>query len=118
MGDDTPAELESKTQALTLITDHPFKVHGNGDRWNDSRPVTPAEIKSTRVICVKIETASAKVREGGPNDEKKDRDNEETLGKVWVGHVERKEEWTRAVKADYGKVDEEPSYVARLMGKP
>ena len=41
-------------------------------RWDEVRPMTDQEFKSTAVVRVPIETASAKVREGMPKDEPED----------------------------------------------
>lgn len=38
------------------------------DRWRQLRPVTDKEVDATRVMWVAIDEASAKVREGPPND--------------------------------------------------
>lgn len=55
------------------------------DRWRHTRiPPNAAEMQSTQIIKVKIDSGSAKVREGVPNDEKVDLGNKEVLGTVWV----------------------------------
>lgn len=41
-------------------------------------------MQSTQILKVKIESGSAKVREGVPNDEKGDLANKEVLESVWV----------------------------------
>jgi hypothetical protein len=69
--------------AMTLITDN--LIPG---RWEKSRnPPTAAELKSTSILKVKIASASAKVRTGGPSDDRKDLKDEELRGSVWTGVV-------------------------------
>ena len=58
---------EGKLQALEAITDH--IVRG---RWNDARQPTKQELNVTTVIALSIESASAKVRTGPPNDDEQD----------------------------------------------
>jgi uncharacterized protein len=49
-------------------------------RWEELRPVKAKEIKATKVIWMTIDEASAKVREGLPNDKKAD-----LATPVWAG---------------------------------
>lgn len=41
-------------------------------RWNDTRPPNEAELKSTLVVAISIDEASAKIRKGGVADEEED----------------------------------------------
>lgn len=41
-------------------------------RWDGLRPVKPKELKATRLLRVRINEASAKIRSGAPADEKSD----------------------------------------------
>ncbi|CAK1365327.1 hypothetical protein CB0940_08914 [Cercospora beticola] len=69
--------------ALRLITNNSIP-----ERWENSRqPPTKAELQSTGVLKVRIETASAKVRAGGPSDDKADLENSEVTEKTWIGVV-------------------------------
>ncbi|GIZ45094.1 hypothetical protein CKM354_000827700 [Cercospora kikuchii] len=69
--------------ALRLITNNSIP-----ERWENSRqPPTKAELQSTGVLKVRIETASAKVRAGGPSDDKADLENTEVTEKTWIGVV-------------------------------
>ena len=65
----------SKTEALKIITDHIIP-----GRWDDVRKPNEKELKQTSVFSMKIDEASAKVREGGPVDE----DDDMNLN-VWAG---------------------------------
>ncbi len=49
-------------------------------RWDDARQPSAKEIKATSLVAVKIESASAKIREGGPVD-----DEEDNIIPVWAG---------------------------------
>lgn len=49
-------------------------------RWQDARKPNPQELKATSVVAVKMESASAKVRTGGPVDDAEDMDLP-----VWAG---------------------------------
>lgn len=74
-------EAEEKLWATELITNSVVPA-----RWDNTRlPPTSGELSSTSVLRVKIVSASGKLRDGGPNDEKKDLNNEELTGRVWTG---------------------------------
>lgn len=60
-------ELEAKSAALAAIVDH--MVAG---RSGECRPPTNKELRSTLVLSMPIEEASAKVRTGGPAEEQDD----------------------------------------------
>lgn len=68
-------EGEEKEQALEIITEHILK-----GRWAEARQPHPNEMKATTVLKVKIEEASAKIRTGGPGDDKEDYDLP-----IWAG---------------------------------
>ncbi len=57
------------------------------DRWDSLRPINEKEIKSTLVIKMSIESASAKIRDVGVQDEKKDYETD-----VWAGLVPIRDE--------------------------
>ena len=67
--------------AMTRITDG--LVPG---RWGKSRnPPTQGEDRSTGILKVTVETASAKSRVGGPSDDRKDLKDPGVAGSVWTG---------------------------------
>lgn len=68
-------EYEAKMQALAVFTN---KL--TPGRWDDARLPSEVEMKATAVVAMRIEEASAKVRAGGPNDNKDDYDLS-----VWAG---------------------------------
>jgi nitroimidazol reductase NimA-like FMN-containing flavoprotein (pyridoxamine 5'-phosphate oxidase superfamily) len=66
-----------KLRALEALTEHVAR-----GRWNDARKPTRKELDATTVIAMTIESASAKVRTGPPNDDEQDY----TLP-IWAGVV-------------------------------
>ena len=99
--------------AMTRITDNLLP-----GRWDKSRnPPTSAELKSTSILKVKIASASAKVRTGGPSDDRKDLKDEALRSSVWTGVVPVWMQWgePRAGKDNgYGGSDgEAEEYIER-----
>ncbi|MEM9820425.1 MAG: pyridoxamine 5'-phosphate oxidase family protein [Bacteroidota bacterium] len=70
-------EGSEKDHALALISDQILK-----GRWEESRPPNAKELKATSVLAIDIEEASAKIRKGGPSDEKADYDLP-----IWAGVI-------------------------------
>lgn len=66
-----------KEMALKVISDHLIK-----QRWEEVRPPSQKELKATKVIQITIDEASAKVRTGGPIDDKKDYELD-----IWAGVI-------------------------------
>lgn len=62
----TPAGRSEKIKALTLITDAMMP-----ERWDRCREPEEEEYKITGVIRMRVESGSAKVRTGGPKEDKK-----------------------------------------------
>jgi nitroimidazol reductase NimA-like FMN-containing flavoprotein (pyridoxamine 5'-phosphate oxidase superfamily) len=61
------SDNKEKMDALQIVADHAMP-----ERWNDSRIPNDTELNSTRVIKFTIDNAVAKIRKGGPIDEKAD----------------------------------------------
>ncbi|KAI4745193.1 hypothetical protein E4T50_04432 [Aureobasidium sp. EXF-12298] len=56
--------------------------------WTNSRtPPTKSELIATDILRVQIDTASVKVRNGGPHDDKKDLKDDAITSRVWTGVV-------------------------------
>jgi nitroimidazol reductase NimA-like FMN-containing flavoprotein (pyridoxamine 5'-phosphate oxidase superfamily) len=70
---------EERLKAMRVITDHSL----GKERWADSRLPNETELKSTAVLRVEIESASAKTRIGPPDDDKSDVDADE----FWAGVI-------------------------------
>ncbi|RMX77509.1 hypothetical protein D0869_09830 [Hortaea werneckii] len=99
---------EEVLYALRLITNNAIP-----DRWENSRvPPTKAEITSTGILKVEIESASAKTRVGGPDDDKSDLRDEGTTASTWVGVVPSYQVLGNPVPAEYNRVGKVPEYVA------
>lgn len=93
--------------ALRLITNNSIP-----DRWENSRaPPTKAEITSTGVLKVRIETASAKTRTGGPADDKADLENPHVSNNTWTGVVPAYTVLGDPIAADSNKVRQVPEYL-------
>ena len=56
-----------KEAALKVVSDHILD-----NRWEDCRLPNEKELKATKVLSLKIDEASAKIRQGPPLDEKED----------------------------------------------
>lgn len=76
-------DVDEKLWAMTLLTNGVLP-----NRWETSRtPPTSAEMQSTRILKVRIVSASAKVRADGPHDERSDVEDGELVKRVWTGVV-------------------------------
>ena len=76
-GQAKPVRDDLKNHALKVITNN--IIDG---RWEEARPPYEKELKGTSVLGIEIESASAKIRIGGPNDEKEDYDLD-----IWAGII-------------------------------
>jgi nitroimidazol reductase NimA-like FMN-containing flavoprotein (pyridoxamine 5'-phosphate oxidase superfamily) len=104
-------DLEEKLWAMELITNSVVP-----DRWKHTRlPPNQAEMQSTQILKVIIDSGSAKVREGVPNDEKVDLENEQVLEAVWTGVLPMYEQFGEPVPGPYNKVQEVPEHVVRYQ---
>lgn len=92
---------ESKLEALKIVSDKMMP-----GRWEDSRLPNVQELKGTMVVSVKIETASAKVRTGGPIDEPDDVELP-----FWTGVVPLRTNALEASPSDYEARTTPPEYV-------
>lgn len=76
-GTGKPVEDTEKEMALKIISDQVIK-----QRWEEVRPPSQNELKATKVIQISIDEGSAKIRTGGPKDDKKDYELD-----VWAGVI-------------------------------
>lgn len=76
-GTATEVSDEAKEHGLFVISEQVLK-----NRWHEARPPSPKELRATSVLRVEIETASAKIRVGPPNDEEADYDLP-----IWAGVI-------------------------------
>ena len=72
---DDPAE---KLRALEAFTEKLLP-----GRWSEARPPTTKELKATAILRLPLDEASAKIRDGGPEDG----DTPDAALDVWAGHV-------------------------------
>jgi nitroimidazol reductase NimA-like FMN-containing flavoprotein (pyridoxamine 5'-phosphate oxidase superfamily) len=94
--------------AMRLITNESVP-----HRWENSRhPPSKSEITATAVLKIRIETASAKTRAGGPGDEKSDLQNAELSGKTWTGVVPTYQMMGQPIEDANNKVKVLPEYLA------
>ncbi|RDW95211.1 hypothetical protein BP5796_00974 [Coleophoma crateriformis] len=99
--------VEEKLWAMQLITNS--VVPG---RWPETRvPPNAGEMASTQIVRVRIDSGSAKVREGVPNDEKGDLADAGVTGRVWTGVVPLYEQFGAPVPGPYNEVAEVPEHV-------
>jgi hypothetical protein len=68
-------------------------------------------MQSTSVLRVKIATGSAKIRTGGPHDEKGDMEDEGLLDRVWTGVVPVYSVMGEPIAGGYNRVGEVPEYL-------
>ncbi len=97
--------------AMELITENVLP-----GRWDNSRvPPDGAEIASTRVLKVRVDSASAKTREGGPKDERKDLRREDVLERVWTGVVPVWQKIGQPVPGSYNRLEKVPGYIEEFV---
>lgn len=92
---------------MTKITDNLLPK-----RWEKSRvPPTKAELQSTSILKVKIASASAKVRTGGPSEDRADLKNKELKESVWTGVVPVWLQWGEPIPAKENGREEVEEYI-------
>jgi nitroimidazol reductase NimA-like FMN-containing flavoprotein (pyridoxamine 5'-phosphate oxidase superfamily) len=87
--------------------------NSNPNRWENSRsPPTKAELNATGVLKVRIETASAKVRTGGPHDDKADLSNSTLTSSCWTGVIPTYQVLGEPVADEVSQVKAVPEYIS------
>lgn len=106
----TKADAKNREEiiyAMRLITDG--MVQG---RWEGSRvPPDEGEIASTRILKVKIQSASAKIRDSGVKDDAKDLKSNETRSRVWTGIIPYVEMLGTPTPAETNEAPSVPAYI-------
>lgn len=74
-------------------------------------PPTQAEISSTSILRVRIASASAKVRTGGPSEDRADLKDKELVGKTWTGVVPYWGTWGEPVPGEQNGREEIEGYI-------
>lgn len=104
-------DVQEKTWAMELITNSVVP-----DRWAHTRtPPDSAEMSSTMILRVKVETGSGKTRAGEPHDEPKDETREDVTGSVWTGVVPVYEAFGQPVPSAKNKVKDTPEYIMNFV---
>ncbi len=80
-------DADEKYEALRVLTDRVYP-----GRWDDSRLPNAKELKATSIVRIAIESASAKLRAGGPKD-----DAEDYAGDWWAGVIPTEQKFFKAV---------------------
>ncbi|KAI0392271.1 hypothetical protein F5Y17DRAFT_437095 [Xylariaceae sp. FL0594] len=101
-------DLAEKLYAMELITDGAVC---RGRYANTRGPPNGAEMQSTTVLRVRVETGSAKIRSGMPSDEKADLADESLLDRVWTGVVPVHYTVADPVPGPYNRVEKVPAYL-------
>ncbi|KAF2457516.1 hypothetical protein BDY21DRAFT_344063 [Lineolata rhizophorae] len=105
------ADEDERLAALERITNNVV-----ADNWSNCRmPPTKAELTTTAVLRVEVETASAKVRIGGPDDDRADLRNEDVVGRFWTGVVPAWVQYGEPVESDHNKVAKVPDYFKTFL---
>ena len=98
---------EEKMSALKVITDGLVK-----DRWDHARTPTEQELRSTSVVAVRLESASAKIRNWGAKD-----DPEDLAGPWWAGVLPIERRFLQPIpNEDVAKGMPVPGHVLRRAG--
>ena len=98
---------EEKEKALVLVTNHLLP-----DRWDEVRPMTEKEFKSTGVLALEIEAASAKIRSGPPVD-----DDEDYALPIWAGVLESTQTLNDVTPDPRNIVDEVPPSIEKARAR-
>lgn len=96
-----------KLYAMELITNNMIPA-----RWANSRiPPNKTEMTSTSILRIRISHASAKVRDGGPSEDRHDLKDEALKRRVWTGVVPSWTQWGEPIPAKANMVEDTPDHV-------
>lgn len=106
-------DVEEKLFAMQLITNSVV-----ADRWSNTRlPPNAGEMQSTTILRVELESASAKVREGVPNDEKVDLERKDITSSVWTGVLPVYQVIGEPVAGPYNEVGKVPEHIVEFIAE-
>ncbi|KAH6713666.1 hypothetical protein BKA61DRAFT_46812 [Leptodontidium sp. MPI-SDFR-AT-0119] len=107
----TVEDADEKLWAMEKIT--------NGvvdERWENSRiPPTKTEMTSTQILRVRVVDASAKIRNGGPSDDRADMKNDELRAKTWIGVVPTWTAYGTPIESPENRVEKVPEHIAKFV---
>lgn len=93
--------------AMKLITENLLP-----QRWDKSRtPPTPAELTSTSILRIRVASASAKIRVGGPSEDRADLKNSQLVKQTWTGVVPYWGTWGEPVPGKENGREEVEEYI-------
>lgn len=102
-------DKEEALYAMEKITDNLLP-----QRWAKSRvPPTSAELSSTSILKIRIASASAKIRVGGPSEDRADLKNAELVKKTWTGVVPYWGTWGEPVPGKENGASEVEGYIEK-----
>lgn len=82
-------------------------------RWERSRvPPEESEIAATRILKVRVKSASAKIRDSGVSDDAKDLKDTSMRKTVWTGTIPYVEMLGQPVAAEKNMVAAVPAYIS------
>ncbi|RMZ69939.1 flavin-nucleotide-binding [Pyrenophora seminiperda CCB06] len=100
-------EEEEKLYAMKLITENMLP-----GRWEGSRGMpTGVELGSTAILKVRVESASAKIRTGGPSEDRNDLKNQALVKKTWTGVVPYWGQWGEPMPGKENGREEVEEYI-------
>ncbi|KAL8751689.1 MAG: hypothetical protein Q9184_005988 [Pyrenodesmia sp. 2 TL-2023] len=99
-----------RLHALELITNSFVP-----SRWENTRYPNSTELKSTGILRVEIESASAKIRTGTTGEDRKDLKDEEMKQRVWAGVVPAYLQYGKPEPAPTNMVEEVPRYIEKWV---
>lgn len=103
-----PRNRDEILWAMQIITDG--MVAG---RWEGSRvPPEESEIAATRILKVRVDTASAKIRDSGVSDDARDLKDTSMRERVWTGTIPYVEMLGEPVAAETNMVATVPTYIS------
>ncbi|KAF1918974.1 flavin-nucleotide-binding protein-like protein [Ampelomyces quisqualis] len=107
-GHATPVTDEHEAlYAMKLITDNMLP-----GRWDGSRiPPSAAELKSTSILKVSVVGGSAKIRTGGPSEDRADLQDKGLREKCWTGAVPYWGTWGEPVEGKENMCKEVEGYI-------
>lgn len=101
-------DIAEKVWAMEQITNNVLPK-----RYEHTRvPPDKTEMTSTQILKVKIASASAKRRQGGPHDERKDLKRDDIREQVWVGVIPIHEQLGEPIPGDENRVSKVPEHVS------
>ncbi|KAF2824981.1 hypothetical protein CC86DRAFT_353688 [Ophiobolus disseminans] len=106
-------DAEEALYAMRLITNNLLP-----ERWEKSRiPPSSAELKSTSILKVRVKSASAKVRTGGPSEDRKDLGDGKLVRGVWTGVVPYWGTWGEPIAGKENGREEVEAYIEQWRQK-